>query len=286
MPPSRKYRKRLRARAKAGSRRVQRGGNKQTIVVFDFTNYAGFFSQFWFLCQAYIYAKNNKYPFYVNSSKWNYTSKDGWHDYFTSLKEYKDDGSDREIKRYAHFNNIGIPTYKIADYVQAVKEIYAPNAHIDAKVQAYVKENGSYNSIYIRRGDKKIDNTMDPIKDLIGHTDLKDDGSKLFVQTDDYAMIKELQDLLPSVEILTTTPKEKHGSHSTDIIMMSPEKRKGETEEFLVSIGIFLAGKNCWTDIRSNVGRFHKFAAFDRVKYYPDYKDVDINKETMPQYSI
>lgn len=286
MPPSRKYKKRLRARSKGKSRRVQRGGNKPTIVVFDFTNYAGFFSQFWFLCQAYIYAKNNNYPFYVNSTNWNYTSKDGWHDYFTSLKEYKDDGSAKEVKRFAHLNNFGIPTYKITDYIQAIKDIYILNDTITAKIKAFVKENAPYNSIYIRRGDKKIENAINPIRELIAYTDLKGDETKLFVQTDDYATIEEVQRVLPSVEIITTTPKEKHGAQSTDMIIMGADKRKEETEAFLVSVGIFLAGKKCWTDIRSNVGRFHKISDFNHVKYYPDYKDDDINKDTMPQFSI
>lgn len=284
MGTSRKYWKRRRKNSK--SYRRQRGGSKPTIVIFDFKSYVGFFSQFWFLCQAYIYAKNNDYPFFVNSSDWNYKSKDGWHDYFTSLKEYKDDGTPKDIKRFAHFNNIGIPTYKITDYIKAVREIYKPNDHIRGKISEYVKEHMPFNTIYIRRGDKRSENPMNPIKDILGFTDLKDTTKKLFVQTDDYGMIEELQALLQSVKIITLTPEKKLGASAFDMLRLDSQKRKEETENFLISIGVFLEGENCWTDIRSNVGRFHKFADFTKVKYYPDNKDVDINKDTMPQYSI
>jgi len=288
MVVSRKFRKGLRQKRqkRQKSLRRQRGGNKPTIVVFDLNDTIGFFSQFWFLCQAYIYAKINEYPFFVNSSNWNYKSEHGWHDYFKSLKEYKEDDIPKDIKRFAHQNNHGIPTYKIIDYINAVKEIYILNDDISAKIRERVKEYGPYNSIYVRRGDKRVENPMNPIKEIVGLTDLKDDGTQLFVQTDDYGIIGELKAILPSVKMLSITSEEKKGAEAHHILMMDSKKRREETENFLISIGIFLAGEKCWTDIRSNVGRFHKIADFKKVKYYPDNKDVDINKEVIPQYSI
>ena len=72
---------------------------------------------------AYIYAKKNKYPFFINSSNWNYKSKDGWHDYFTSLNEYKDDGSPKDIKQFSHVKKHIHDKYKISDYIQVIKEL-------------------------------------------------------------------------------------------------------------------------------------------------------------------
>ena len=284
MGTSRKYYKKRRKYIK--SLRKKRGGSKPTIVVFDLNSSSGFFSQFWYLCRLYIYAKNNNYPFFINSSTWNYKVKDGWHDYFISLNEYKDDSIPKDIKQFAHGKDAGIPNYTIGDYIKAVPEIYKLKDTITAKIREYVEQHQPYNSIYIRRGDKSAENPMNPIQDILGFTDLKDTTKKLFVQTDDYSVIGELQALLPSVEMITLTPEKKLGAHFANILQLDSEKRKEDTEIFLMSIGVFLEGDKCWTDIRSNIGRFHKFADFTKVKFYPDNQDVNMNKETMPSHDI
>jgi hypothetical protein len=282
MKTSRKYLKKRRKHIK--SSRKKRGGNISTIVIFSFNSKIGFFSQFWFLCQSYIYAKNNNYAFFVDSSKWNYKSKYGWHDYFTSLNEYKDDMTQKNIKRFSHQNNTGIPDYKIRDYIDAVQEIYKLNDTLLAKIKEYVDQHKPYNSLYIRRGDKVAENPMDPIREILGFTDLKDTTKTLFVQTDDYSVIVELQQLLPFVKIITITPEKMKGSYQGQVLEVDDEKRKEDTEKFLISIGIFLQGDQCWTDIRSNVGRFHKISNFTKVKYYPDNKDHNINKDITPWF--
>jgi hypothetical protein len=284
MGTSRKYWKKRRKNMK--SLRKKRGGSKPTIVIFDLNSSAGFFSQFWYLCKSYIYAKKNKIPFFINSSNWSYKLKDGWHDYFTSLDEYEDDSTPKDIKRFWHGNDTGIPIYTIRDYIEVLPEIYRLNDTITAKISEYVEQHRPFNSIYIRRGDKIAENPMNPIEEILGFTDLKDTTKKLFVQTDDYSIIEKFQKLLPSVEIITLTPEKRLGAHFGNILHMDNEKRKEETENLLISIGVFLKGEKCWTDIRSNVGRFHKFADFTKVKFYPDNEEVDINKESMPSHNI
>jgi hypothetical protein len=285
MGTSRKYLKKRRKHIK--SLRKKRGGSKPTIVIFDLNSNAGFFSQFWFMCKAYIYAKKSNFPFFINSSSWNYKSKDGWHDYFISLNEYKDDGITKDIQHFSHYNDSGIPkNYTIMEYIEVLQEIYKPNEYIHGKIKEYVDQHKPYNSIYIRRGDKGAETPMNPIDEILGFTDLKGTTKKLFVQTDDYSVIGELQKLLPSVEMITLTQEKKLGAHFGNILQIDNEKRKEETENLLISIGIFLQGEKCWTDIRSNIGRFHKFADFTKVKYYPDNMDVDTNRETMPAYDI
>jgi hypothetical protein len=272
-----------RRRKKVKNHRKQGGGEKQTIVVFELdSGDAGFFAQFWSLCHAYIYAKNNKYPFFVNSSKWNYKSKDGWHDYFTSLNEYSDDGSPKDIKKSTHFERVSANVYKISDYIQTIKEIYILQEHILREIETRRKQYGLYNSIYIRRGDKSKENSIDPIEQVLEHTNLKESTKKLFVQADDYRAVKDVKGKLPSVEVVSITPEEKLGANAGEITKLDDNSRKLETENFLISIGIFLGGDECWTDIRSNVGRFHKLCEFKKVKYYPDNKDIDVNKESTP----
>jgi hypothetical protein len=230
----------------------------------------------------YIYAKNNKYPFFVNSSKWNYKSKDGWRDYFNSLNEYSDNGSPKDIKKATHFQRVSANIYKISDYIQAIKEIYILHAHILREIETRSRQYGLYNSIYIRRGDKSKENSIDPIEQIFEHTNLKESTKKLFVQADDYRAVKDVKEKLPSVEVVTITPEEKLGANAGEITKLDDNSRKLETENLLISIGIFLGGEECWTDIRSNVGRFHKLCEFKKVKYYPDNKDIDINKESTP----
>ncbi len=264
-------------------RRKQYGGEKQIIVVYELdSGNAGFFAQFWSLSHAYLYAKNNNYPFFVNSSKWNYKSKDGWHDYFTSLNEYSDDGSPKDIKKFAHFERNVPDKYKISDYIQAIKEVYILQEGILKEIENHRKQYGQYNSIYIRRGDKSTENTIEPVDKILEDTALKNTSKKIFVQTDDYRVVKEIKEKIPSAEVVSITPEEKLGAHAGEILKVDNNARKLETENLLISIGIFLGGDECWTDIRSNVGRFHKLSDFNKVKYYPDNKDININKESTP----
>jgi hypothetical protein len=274
-----KYRKGMKIRRKL------HGGN-QKVIVFFLNKQAGFFSQYFFLCTAYIHAKKNNIPFFVNSSEWDYKWKDGWHDYFSSLEEYKEDGTPREIIDYSHHKNTNIAGITNAEYIKAIKETYVLNDDISAKIKEHVDTHGKYDSLYIRRGDKAVEMALEPIGDIIGMTDLKETTKKLFVQTDDSRVVEECKNLLPGVEVFTLTPEGKHGAGLGQLGQMSPEQRKEETYNLLISIGVFLAGEKCWTDVRSNLGRFHKLAEAGKVKTYPTGTDLNMNKEVRPFYVI
>jgi uncharacterized protein len=196
--------------------------------------------------------------------------------------EYSDDGSPKDIKKSTHFQRLSPNKYKISEYIQAIKEIYILQEHILREIENHRKQYGLYNSIYIRRGDKSKENSIDPIEQILEHTNLKESPKKLFVQADDYRAVKDVKEKLPSVEVVSITPEEKLGANAGEITKLDGNNRKLETENFLISIGIFLGGEECWTDIRSNVGRFHKLCDFKRVKYYPDNKNIHINKESTP----
>ena len=95
-------------------------------VVFLLTDNAGFFSVFFFLCQAYLYAQKNGYDFFVDSSRWAYTSKYGWHDYFITLKEFDDSNAStyEYIIPLMHMHMKDAPFYTLKDYKKAIEEIY------------------------------------------------------------------------------------------------------------------------------------------------------------------
>jgi hypothetical protein len=274
-----KYRKGMKIRRKL------HGGN-QKVIVFFLNKQAGFFSQYFFLCTTYIHAKKNNIPFFVNSSEWDYKWKDGWHDYFSSLEEYKDDGTPREIIDYSHHKNTNIAGITNAEYIQAIKDTYVLNDDIRAKIKEQVDKYGKYDSLYIRRGDKAIEMAMDSLETILGYTDLKGTTKKLFIQTDDSRVVEESKKMLPEVEVFTLTPEGKHGAGLGQLGALSPEQRKEETYNLLISIGVFLAGEKCWTDVRSNLGRFHKLAEPERVHTYPADTNLDVNKEVRPFYQI
>jgi len=253
-----------------------RGGNAPIIVVFELTNSAGFFSTFWFLCKAYLYAKENNWPFFIESTSWQYTYKDGWHDYFKTLTNFKKDQHPptTDIKRYSH-NNIGnVPDYSIRRYIDtAIKEIYILNDNIQQIINDKIKEYGTYKSLYIRRGDKTSERIVSTAE-ILAQTSLKDDGSRIFVQTDDYRAVEEVKAALPSCIVLSIVPKDSVGANNGELSSKPPNIRKAHTEEVLVSNGILLGSTEGWTYSYSNVGAFHKLSGYDKIHLYIDSKST------------
>jgi len=244
---------------------------KKKAVVFVLTDQAGFASIFGFLCRAYIFAKENGYDFFIKHNKWHYTYKDGWNDYFTTLKEFdfltKYDSIDYYWWNYMNV----IPEYNVEKYCDCMKELFKLKENLLEKSDEFIKTiGGEYISIYVRRGDKCLEDPYMDIPSLVSSFTITD-TDKLFIQTDDYYVIDEIKRLLPNNEIHTMTEKMESGSHMMKIREFSPEDIKTHTENLLVSIYVFLKGKKCYSDRRSNIGRLHKLLAIDTVTLYPFY---------------
>ena len=71
---------------------------------------------------------------------------------------------------------------------------------------------------------------------------------------------------------MTLTPKTKRGANNTHMLQWTPQERKDDTEELLVSAAIFVRAKRGWTYYHSNVGTFHKLFAYQTVNFYVDHK--------------
>lgn len=259
-------------------RNRQRGGTTPSIV-FELTSGAGFFSTFFQLCHAYLYAKKMGYPFFVKDSGWQYTFKRGWHDYFTSLEEY----NEKTVKNpvfYQIEQLKSLPDFTVGEYRGAINEIYKLDTNIQSYIDTKVKEYGVYKSLYVRQGDKKYEVELLTIDAILPQTNIRNEPGKLFVQTDDYTIVEQLKIKLPLVTILTETLPTHRGSDNKKLKDASPEERKADFEQFLKSIGIFLGGSECFSYYMSNIGTFHKFYAPDKVKMYVDPKAVidDMNK--------
>jgi len=269
---------------------------KEKAVVYKITDASGLFSVFFFLCQAYIYAKKNRGDFYLeNSPTWQYTCKGGWSDYFTSLHSIQPDQQlpffYKDTKRFQHLQVDNIPQYTLLEYEQAVKEIYRPSESILNQADTIRRGIGSsYTSLYVRRGDKVSGKfkEMDivPTEEILARANIKDDGSAIFVQTDDFSVIEEIMKLVPSCRVITMTPPTAKGSFIEELHRLSPDEKRVHTENLLISIEVFLGGATCWTDHRSNVGRLQKLLAFDRVQFYDEELVLDRNDTIRPYYSL
>jgi hypothetical protein len=258
----------------------QQGGSEKSNVFKLAPLGHGFFSTFHSMCRLYIHSQKTQTKFYIDSKEWKYKYQKGWHDYFTSLTEI--DSTVSSTRYYNTHECLALPAYTILDHINCIKEIYVLNTNILENAKSFInKINGPYKSIYIRRGDKSIEATPIDTPTIVATTGFKDDGSNIFIQTDDFTVIDEVQKLLPSCKLFTMTNINTRGTSDYSITVMSSETKKQHTEELLASIQVFLQGKECWTDHRSNVGRFHKLVEFEKVNLYPiDDSIKNISRET------
>lgn len=245
-------------------------------VIFDLNDSAGFYSTFFFMCQAYIYAKKNGADFYIQPTNWYYTYEEGWHDYFTTLKLLPKEANYSKIEKFSHMTCNQLPNYTLEDYVQAMKEIYILKSELVSRAQELAPNEAS---LFVRRGDKisSREAVLIETADILKKTQLETKSS-IFVQTDDYNVVEELQALLPESEIISTVPQDKRGSHAHTWRKLTARERKEQTEEMLVGLEVCINSTECWSDYTSNVGRFLKLMA-PQVKLY----SVD-NKIPVLQY--
>ena len=266
-------------------RRYKGGNNITTAVVNIISSKSGFFSMFFFMCRTYLYAKENKWPYFIEHNNWQYTYKDGWHDYFKTLEYFNQNDKKYTVKKYsAHYAN-DIPEYTIREYIECIKEIFVLNDDLTKRVEDFITMiNGEYTSLYVRRGDKVNEMDLIPIDNILSQTDIVDDGRSIFLQTDDYRVVGTIKEKFPSCKIFTLTPENKHGADNGKMLSWTPEERKKETEELLDSVSIFVRAKKGWTYYLSNVGTFHKLFGYDNINLYIDSKH---NRESVDKaYSL
>lgn len=243
------------------------------------------FSQL-FLIQTYIYAKKNNWDFYISSKKWSYKYDKGWLDYFKSKYEYK---HHKNIEFFSHRKVDNIPNYTLKDYTNGIKDIFQLNNVLLNDATNMIKKLGDYKAVYIRRGDKLISEAKYiSVNDILDIINIKS-GEKLFVQTDDFNVIKEIKNVLPDIKIYSTVPQDKYGSYHSDywkerdtnkskteldtivpIIKKLPKEIKKDTDELLIGVYICANAKECWVDRTSNISRFIKLYSNNKVYTYPN----------------
>ena len=253
------------------TRRLQRGGNhEKPVAVFTLTNGAGFGSVFGFLLRAYLHAKKEEKEFLVKADNWQFG--DGWHDHFTSLKEYDPATKYGKEDNYKHASVSGTPEFSLGEYMEAVKEVYTPKPDIIERAKAFTdKIGGPYISLYVRRGDKTSgagrEMTAADLPPLIKEMGVTD--GNVFVMSDDYGVVEEVEKLLPGCKIFTMTPPENRGLVIHDIQKYDAEQKKKHAEELFTSMEVFNGCEKGWADNRSNLGRLLRLRGGDKINLYP-----------------
>lgn len=260
-------------------------------------NGGGFFSVFFFLCNAYLQSKEKGLPFYIVHNNWPYAYTQGWHDYFGTLHCV-----DTVLHPSIYCAHMKLDTqrdYKVGDYVDCIRELFIPHEYLQKRIDELSVSLGDYTSLFVRRGDKITNNEAKfiDIKSILSCISYSD-TTRFFVQTDDYTVVEELRAALPKNEIVTIVPSTKRGSwHSKEFKKYSnvntlslEEKSKDvvfdETQEMIIGLMVCARAKECWTDDTSNVGRFLKLYSPLNVKIYPNDYPVDRSIICHPAWTI
>lgn len=251
-----------------------------TAVVFNLRDSAGFFSEFFFLVQSYIFAKKNGYKFFIQHENWPYAYEKGWHDYFKSLYVYDPTIAYDTVIYHSHNWHLGDPAeefrFSMQDYIDAIKDIYIIPDVVKERVASALKQMNTteYVALFVRRGDK-ITSGESPymgMADILSYTNVSEYDT-IFVQSDTYESVLQLRSLLPNATVYHTVPENKYGWTLNAHRCLSRSQVKEDFEETLVGLQLCLQAKECWADNSSNVGRFLKLAGIKQVHFYPLRKE-------------
>lgn len=260
---------------------------------------SGFFSQFFFTLNHYIYCNKNNINFKINSDEWLFKYINGWTDYFKDISLFFNEDI-KDINYYGHCQITD--NYMIHEYKNIINDVYIYNEDILNKINEFKNKldlkNNEYDGIFIRRGDKLISesiyiNACEYLKILL----LKNSNAKkIFLQTDDYNCYLEINQYINNnnlnIELLTLCKENLKGGmvifgfnqnsiinnniknieninyvNSNDNLKInySVDKMNNleiyhHTIDMIVGIDLVLKSNICVTDYSSNVARFIKLA--------------------------
>lgn len=291
-------------------------------IVSQLSDAAGFYSQLFFLINHYIYCKENKINFKIDSINWVYKTNNGWTDYFEQIDlKFNDSTNDKIYKHLDILNNYSINTYKTY-----INEIYIYNDktknYINNIKQKLNLNNNNYDSIYIRRGDKLIDEiNISQESTYIDMLLLKNPNCKtIFLQTDDYTCFTNLQKHINNnnlnIKLLTTCNENSVGAIASNyykksldninsdnknylsniydkfkqtvtIKDMNINEKYEHTIELLTGIDICINSNICICDFKSNVSRFIKLAHNNINNVYDiNNFNLDLSVNHCPAYNF
>lgn len=179
------------------------------LLVSKLENSAGFYSMFFFVVNNYIYAKKHNYSFMLDSSDWLFKTSYGWTDYFESMNVNRNSSVD-----IMHIpNSTLLDNYPIYEYKAVLQDIYKYNSNTQLLINETKKrlgiENGEYDAIFIRRGDKLYNESPYIETNIYIEKVLEKNPNckTIFIQTDDYNCVTDTETYLKNnnlnIQILT-----------------------------------------------------------------------------------
>ena len=195
------------------------------VIISNWDNGSGFYSELGFKLNHYLYCKKYNIDFKTEIHNWPYTFKDGWIDYFEDVKlNYdKNEGEVVNTKIISGCCTI-LEQFPLKDYVNIIPEYYKYNKKTQVFIN-YIKNklgliNKEYGSIYIRRGDKLVNEIeFIPASKFVDLLLQKyPDCKVIFVQTDDYNSYLDVKKHIhnelkkPNIKILTLCPETSFGA--------------------------------------------------------------------------
>jgi hypothetical protein len=278
----------------------------------------GFFSDSFRLLEAYMISKNLNQKLYVNSDVWLFKHDLGWNDWFTTLPD-KTEEPHPYIKCDSSTNRL----FTVSEYREAIKELFVfqPYLHdLANKLADELQLGDSYVSIFIRRGDKFLGESVYISIHAYVAIALTKNPSVIFVQTDDYRAVEEIRELVKkhdaSIRVVSTCPKEKNGfflspveksetkshryimpdgteiinSENIDYLNTTPRQKpfveytpreiKEHVEEMLVGLILCQRSKVLVIDNMSNTSRFLFFSRKSEDVLFVEYLNILMGPET------
>lgn len=206
-------------------RKIEGFTSNENSIVSNWDAGSGFYSELLFKLNHYIYCKKYQINYKTANINWPYTFKDGWTDYFedVELKFDRNNITNPNTKTIGGCCTI-LEQFPLKDYRTSILEYYKYNT----KTQDYINDiknklqliDREYGSIYIRRGDKLVDEIKfipaAKFADLL--LEKYPDCNTIFVQTDDYNSYldikKHVHDILQKqhIKIITLCPENAFGA--------------------------------------------------------------------------
>jgi len=284
---------------------------------------SGFYSMLFFILNHAIYCEKHNINYTIRSTNWAYKYKDGWQDYFEEFEIRGQSPFFSTVKSHGEL----LGDYAIQEYKEIVPKVYRYNRKTKERIAQAKQRLGllsQYDCIFIRRGDKLITGESHYYNASVYLDLLRKKNPQthtIFVQTDDYTCIEELDEYMEKnalhIKIRTLCKPSERGAMVFNIHKEKLIKNvtKGEEESQYIKknfsytktveemdrdelyehtitmlVGIDLVSKSniCVCDYESNVGRFIKLFHNNSNKVYSimDEKDIDYTKRICPSYSF
>jgi len=187
------------------------------MIISNWSNESGFFSMFFFFVNQYIYASKNNLNLKINSENWLFKSEKGWEDYFINIDI--NNNQDTQIIE-CEWKKI-LENFPLFEYKNILDKIWIYNQKtkdlIQNKKKEFNLEDKTYASIFIRRGDKLVDeaNIINSHVYLDFLLELNPNYKLVYLQTDDYNCYLDLINYIDTkkldIKILSNCRKEYQG---------------------------------------------------------------------------